>query len=222
MMVALLAGSQMNLSAQERKNENAPKRQRPTQEQLMQMQTNQMVGTLMLDDATRDKFVPLYQSYLKELRETRAADKPAKAQAHVRQQDGQSQDFWEIAAEKNQTDEQIAARIKAQFAQSRKMLDIREKYYAEFSKILSQKQIQKIYQQERSNANKFRWEFDRRNWNQMGRDMRKRGEEMRKQGEEMRKKAGAMRKSTGEIAANARRIADDALSGTDYTYVQSN
>ena len=46
--------------------------------------------------------------------------------------------------------------------QSRKMLDIREKYYNEFSKILSQKQILKIYQQEKMNANKFRKEFDRR------------------------------------------------------------
>ena len=46
--------------------------------------------------------------------------------------------------------------------QIRKMLDIREKYYNEFSKILSQKQILKIYQQEKMNANKFRKEFDRR------------------------------------------------------------
>ena len=60
------------------------------------------------------------------------------------------------------TDAEIAAMLKNQFAQSRKMLDIREKYYNEFSKILSQKQIMKIYQQEKSNANKFKKEFDRR------------------------------------------------------------
>ena len=60
------------------------------------------------------------------------------------------------------TDTEIAAMLKNQFAQSRKMLDIREKYYNEFSKILSQKQIMKIYQQEKSNANKFKKEFDRR------------------------------------------------------------
>ena len=92
---ALLLGSQMSLSAQN--NDNREKKQRPTQEQMVQMQTNQMVKTL-----------------------------------------------------------------KNQFAQSRKMLDIREKYYNEFSKILSQKQIMKIYQQEKSNANKFKKEFDRR------------------------------------------------------------
>lgn len=60
------------------------------------------------------------------------------------------------------TDAEIAKMLKGQFAQSRKMLDIREKYYNEFSKILSQKQIMKIYQQEKSNMNKFRKEFDRR------------------------------------------------------------
>lgn len=60
------------------------------------------------------------------------------------------------------TDDQIATMLRNQFTQSRKMLDVREKYYNEFSKILSQKQILKIYQQEKMNANKFKKEFDRR------------------------------------------------------------
>ena len=52
--------------------------------------------------------------------------------------------------------------IEARFAQSRKILDIRERYYKEFRKMLSPKQIMKIYQTEKSNANKFKKEFDRR------------------------------------------------------------
>ena len=60
------------------------------------------------------------------------------------------------------TDAEVEQVIKARFAQSRKMLDIREKYYNEFRKILSPKQIAKIYQTEKSNANKFKKEFDRR------------------------------------------------------------
>lgn len=60
------------------------------------------------------------------------------------------------------TDAEIAKQIKDQFAQSRKLLDIREKYYTEFSKVLSQKQVTRIYQMEKSNANKFKKEFDRR------------------------------------------------------------
>ncbi len=60
----------MTLSAQNR--DNKEKKQRPTQEQMMQMQTNQIVKTLMLDDATAAKFTPVYEKYLKEqLRECR-------------------------------------------------------------------------------------------------------------------------------------------------------
>ena len=58
-LAALLLGSQMTLSAQNR--DNKEKKQRPTQEQMMQMQTNQIVKTLMLDDATAAKFTPVYE-----------------------------------------------------------------------------------------------------------------------------------------------------------------
>ena len=50
-LVALLLGSQMTLSAQNR--DNKEKKQRPTQEQMMQMQTNQIVKTLMLPSLHR-------------------------------------------------------------------------------------------------------------------------------------------------------------------------
>ena len=59
----------MTLSAQEK--DNKEKKQRPTPEQMMQMQTNQMVKALMLDDATAAKFTPIYEKYLKELRDCR-------------------------------------------------------------------------------------------------------------------------------------------------------
>lgn len=70
------------------------------------------------------------------------------------------------------TDAEIEKQIKDQFAQSRKILDIREKYYNEFRKILSPKQIAKIYQTEKSNANKFRKEFDRRKGQKHGQGKR--------------------------------------------------
>ena len=157
-LAALLIGSQMTLSAQNR--ENKERKQRPTPEQMMQIQTNQMIKTLMLDDATAVKFTPVYEKYLKEQRECRMMGHQPKA----RKEAGQG---TEATAPKEVqkpvlTDAEIAQILKNQFAQSRKMLDIREKYYNEFSKILSQKQIMRLYQQEKSNANKFRKEFDRR------------------------------------------------------------
>ncbi|MDR0891272.1 MAG: hypothetical protein LBN24_01485 [Mediterranea sp.] len=163
LMAALMMGSQMSLSAQEQKKENAPKHQRPTQEQIAQMQTNQMVRTLMLDDATTAKFTPLYQAYLKELRDARMAGR----KQWMEQRKAGKDQGTDATARKQQpkagmTDAQIAAMIKNRFAQSRKLLDIREKYYADFSKMLSQKQILKMYELEKNNVGKMRREFDRR------------------------------------------------------------
>jgi len=127
---------------------------------MMQMQTNQMVRALMLDDATAAKFTPIYEKYLKELRECRMMNFKPRARKDADQ--GTEANTAKETPKPVMTDAEIAKMLKDQFAQSRKMLDIREKYYNEFSKILSQKQIMKIYQQEKSNMNKFRKEFDRR------------------------------------------------------------
>jgi len=147
-------GNVCSLSAQN--NEARVKKQRPTPEQVMKMQVNQMVSRLMLDDATAAKFVSVYEKYLTELRNCRLMNRQLKrgtaavdsTAARVPKQD--------------LTDAEVEKLLKNRFAQSRKMLDIREKYYGEFSKILSQKQILKIYQQEQSNMHHFRKEFDRR------------------------------------------------------------
>lgn len=155
-MAVLLMGSQMTLSAQN--TDNKQKKQRPTPEQMVQMQTKQIVNTLMLDDATAAKFTPVYEKYLKELRECRMMTHKARTEKTK----AQGTDANAKKERPSMTDDEIATMLRNQFTQSRKMLDIREKYYNEFSKILSQKQILKIYQQEKMNANKFRKEFDRR------------------------------------------------------------
>ena len=47
------------------------------------------------------------------------------------------------------TDEENEEAIKARFAHSQKILDLRKKYYAIYSEFLTQKQIQKVYETER-------------------------------------------------------------------------
>ena len=161
MMAALLIGSQ-TISAQNKDNKD--QKQRPTPEQMMQRQANQMVKTLMLDDATAAKFTPVYEGYLKALRECRMMirhERNRRNNAEAKQ-----------TAKPVPTDAEIEKQIKDQFAQSRKILDVREKYYNEFRKILSPKQIMKIYQTEKSNANKFRKEFDRRKGQKHGQGKR--------------------------------------------------
>lgn len=161
LLAILLIGGQ-TISAQNKDHKD--NKQRPTPEQMMQWQTNRMVKTLMLDDATAAKFTPVYEKYLKELRDCRMMNYKDKAK--------------DKSAEAKQTpkpmptDAEIEKQIKDQFAQSRKILDIREKYYNEFRKILSPKQIVKIYQAEKNNANKFRKEFDRRKGQKHGQGKR--------------------------------------------------
>jgi len=67
------------------------------------------------------------------------------------------------------TDADIDEMIQNQFSQSHKMLDIREKYYAKFHKILSPKQILKIYQSEKQDQKKMLKEMFKRRMQQRNR-----------------------------------------------------
>ena len=54
------------------------------------------------------------------------------------------------------TDEQIEQRILDNFAQSRAILDVREQYYKEFRKILTPKQINRIFEDEKARRSQIR------------------------------------------------------------------
>lgn len=142
---ALLLGSQLSLSAQ---NPQAkPRKQRATPEQIEQRQCNQMIKTLLLDDATAAKFTPLYTKYLDEMRAVRQNYREDRA----------------LAKKNMLTDAEIEKMIKDRFAKSRKMLDLRESYYGQFRKILTPKQIWKMYQTEGQNASKIKRVLKNRN-----------------------------------------------------------
>lgn len=138
-LAALLIGSQ-TISAQNK--DNKTNKQRPTPEQMIQRQANQMVTTLMLDDATAAKFTPVYEKYLKDLSECRMMNR--------RERPRNNNAEATPATKPVLTDAEIEKQIKDQFAQSRKILDIREKYYNEFRKILSPKQIAKSIRQKKA------------------------------------------------------------------------
>lgn len=148
-LVVVFMGSQMTLLAQEKKPAR-PERRQFTKEQMQDMQCNQLIRSLALDDATAAKFTPVYKEYMEEMCATRDM-KPHRAV--VADKEGLKQ---------IPTDAEVEQAIKARFAQSRKMLDIREKYYNEFRKFLSPKQIQKMYNHEKRNGNKFRREMNKR------------------------------------------------------------
>ena len=98
-----------------------------------------------MDDATATKFIPVYKQYMEEMQATR----------HM----GVCRNVANRTAADKQipkpvpTDAEVEQAIKARFAQSRKILDIREEY---------SKQIQKMYNMEKHNGDKFRKEMKKR------------------------------------------------------------
>ncbi len=151
LMVACFMGTQV-MNAQENQAPGKKERKRLTAEQMCEMQCNKIVNELGLDDKTAVKFTDVYKKYMKELNDLRKKDMPKK------------EDMKKDAPRgpKQLTDAEVDKMMRDRFAQSRKMLDIREKYYDEFRKFLSPKQVQKVYNQGMVNRGKFKKEMNRR------------------------------------------------------------
>ena len=135
-VVVLLTGS---LSAQNEKDAKSRPAKRPD---FAEMQLNQVLDALMLDDKTASEFTPVYKDYQKEMKDCRLPRMKKRGT--------------------EMTDDEIAKEIESEFAQGRKVIDVKEKYYKKFKKILTMKQIRKIYSLERSNMRRLGWEMNRR------------------------------------------------------------
>jgi hypothetical protein len=148
MVVAVLMGTQV-MNAQN-KDEQGRKRghKRMTMEQMAEMQANKIVGDLGLDDKTSAKFMEVYKKYMAEMNDLRKEYMPKRPEPGK--------------APTMPTDAEVDKMMRDRFKQSRKMLDIREKYYDEFRKFLSPKQVQKVYDKGMMNHGKFHQEMNRR------------------------------------------------------------
>jgi hypothetical protein len=82
----------------------------------------------------------------------------------------------EVSMSTMPTDAEVDKMMRDRFKQSRKMLDIREKYYDEFRKFLSAKQVQKVFDKGMDNHGRFRKEMNRRS--DMNKDGMRRGQQM--------------------------------------------
>lgn len=158
LMLALLIGGQVSVLAQNQQKKNNKRKFTP--EQLMERQTNQMMEALMLDDETAAKFAPVYKDYLKELNDCRMKyRKPKSAKPAT--------NGTELIPKPLPTDEEVEKMITDRFEKCRQILDIREKYYKEFKKILSPRQILKVYQTEQNNMGKIKKELNQRKHRRM-------------------------------------------------------
>ena len=105
-------------------------KQRMSREQMAETQAKHIAADLNLTGKTYDRFVETYENYKKELWQT----VPKCRKKNCRN---------------SETEEQAAEKMRKRFERSQKVLDIRNKYYQEFSKFLTQKQIEQMYDKER-------------------------------------------------------------------------
>lgn len=119
--IAMLFSS-INMSAQ------SNNQQRLSREELAEKQARHIAHELALDDATTQKYVATYCAYQKEV--------------------------WALGprvkrhSSANATEAEAEQANKTRMEQSQKILDLREKYYKEYSKFLTQKQIERAYELE--------------------------------------------------------------------------
>ena len=98
---------------------------RPSMEQFTKAQAYRIARQLDLDDATTKRFVEAFCNCRKEIAATRIPRPNKKPE--------------------NMTYAEVVRGIKARFQQGRKILYIREKYFKVYSKFLTPKQIQRVY-----------------------------------------------------------------------------
>lgn len=107
---------------------------RLSREQLAEVQAKHIANELAFSDAATEQFVKTYCECQKEIWALGPRQRPNKG---------------ELSEQENEE------RIKQRFARSEKILSIRQKYYKEYSKFLTQTQIEKVYEQERVMMNRL-------------------------------------------------------------------
>ena len=127
LVAALMLMGTATISAQ------TTKHQRLTREELADKQARHIAQTMAFDEATTKQFVETYTACQKEIWALGPRMKGARKQANTQQQ----------------TEAEAKQDIALQFERSEKLLQIRQKYYAEYSKFLTQNQIKRVYVLER-------------------------------------------------------------------------
>lgn len=108
------------------------KEERISREELAKVQAHHIAKELAFDDKVTKKFVDTY----------------CRCQ----------QDIWALGPRvkaSSSSDEATEEEIEARFEHSQKILDIRRKYYKEYSKFLTQRQIKRVYEIERQMMNRL-------------------------------------------------------------------
>lgn len=113
-------------------------RQRLTREELAEKQARYIADEMVMDDTVTERFVETFCRFQKEIWAL-----------------GPRTDRDSLRNASAGTDTETEQEIKARFEHSQKILDIRKKYYKEYSEFLTQKQIKRVYELERQMMNRL-------------------------------------------------------------------
>ncbi len=132
-MIAIVA---MAICIGQASAQDQQKRQRLSREEFAEKQAQHIASQLALDEAKTKQFVAVYSQYQKEIWALNGGHRPRRAGA--------------------QSEAQVENNIKQRFEHSQKILDIRQKYYKEYSRFLTQTQIQRVYEIEKQTMSRLK------------------------------------------------------------------
>ena len=129
-LVLAVAMITFNVSTYAQKSE----RQRMTREQLAEAQAHFIADEMAMDDTTAKQFVETFCQFQK--------------------------DIWALGPRpkrdaSNLSDKEAEQAMNERFTHSQKILDLRKRYYLKYSKFLTPKQIERVYELERKMMNRL-------------------------------------------------------------------
>ena len=129
-LVLAVAMITFNVSTYAQKSE----RQRMTREQLAEAQAHFIANEMAMDDTTTKQFVETFCQFQKDI--WALGPRPKRYSSHL-------------------SDKEAEQALNERFTHSQKILDLRKRYYLKYSKFLTPKQIERVYELERKMMNRL-------------------------------------------------------------------
>lgn len=129
-LVLAVAMITFNVSTYAQKSE----RQRMTREQLAEAQAHFIANEMAMDDTTTKQFVETFCQFQKDI--WALGPRPKRDASHL-------------------SDKEAEQAMNERFTHSQKILDLRKRYYLKYSKFLTPKQIERVYELERKMMNRL-------------------------------------------------------------------
>ena len=129
-LVLAVAMITFNVSTYAQKSE----RQRMTREQLAEAQAHFIADEMAMDDTTDKQFVETFCQFQKDI--WALGPRPKRDASHL-------------------SDKEAEQAMNERFTHSQKILDLRKRYYLKYSKFLTPKQIERVYELERKMMNRL-------------------------------------------------------------------